>query len=453
VAVLADTTWTAFKAAELIRFDWAPATYPADSVAQDATLQDAFANPQDNRPRDDGDVTAALARGVTLQAGYSVPYLAHATMEPMTAAAWLTEDRLRLWTGTQLPTQVLAEGAALTGLAADAVEVNTLFMGGGFGRRAEMDIVRQVIAVAKAMRGTPVLLTWTREEDMTHDAYRPMAAARLRARLDGGRVEAFDLALAAPAVMESQAGRLGFPAPGPDAPLVQGAWEQPYGFAHYRVTGHRVPAGVPVGSWRSVGASQNAFFHESAVDELAHLAGADPLAFRLSQITHAPSRAVLETVGEASGWGNPLPAGRARGLAFCLSFGVPCAQVIEVEMTQKGIRLTRAHAAVDVGIALDPRNIEAQVQGGMIYGLSAAISGEITFANGAVEQTNFWDYEPLRLDRCPDISVQVLENGSRIRGIGEPGTPPAAPALANAIFALTGVRHRGLPLARSVNFA
>jgi isoquinoline 1-oxidoreductase subunit beta len=209
---------------------------------------------------------------------------------------------------------------------------------------------------------------------------------------------------------------------------------------------------APVGSWRSVGASQNAFFQDSAIDELAHLAGVDPLLFRLRQMNHIPSIKVVEAVAEMSDWGN-APPNRARGVAYCLSFGVPAAQVIEVEETPDGIRLTNAWAAVDVGTALDPRNIEAQVQGAMIYGLSAAIRGEITFDGGAVQQLNFWAYEPLRLREAPPIIVRILENGEKIRGIGEPGTPPAAPALANAIFALTGQRIRELPLNKSVTFA
>jgi isoquinoline 1-oxidoreductase beta subunit len=209
---------------------------------------------------------------------------------------------------------------------------------------------------------------------------------------------------------------------------------------------------APVGSWRSVGASQNGFFHESAVDELAHLAGADPMAFRLDQITDDASRQVLQAVARMSDWANP-PAGRARGVAFCLSFGVPSAQVIEVENTQAGIRLTGIWAAVDVGTALDPRTIEAQMQGAIVYALSAAMGGEITFADGAVQQSNFYDYPPLRLNQCPPITVQVLENGPKIKGIGEPGTPPTAPALANAIFALTGQRLRDLPLSKAVSFA
>jgi isoquinoline 1-oxidoreductase beta subunit len=374
-------------------------------------------------------------------------------MEPMTAAAWLHDGRVEIWAGTQMPTQVVVEAAALTGLPFEAVDVHTMLMGGGFGRRLEMDAIRQAITLAMAVEGTPVLLTWSREEDMTHDAYRPMAMARVRAKVADGRVGALDLKLAAPSVIESQLGRLGYSLPGPDDSIVQAAWDQPYDFSNFRVTGYRVPAGVPVGSWRSVGASQNAFFLESAIDELAHMAGADPLEFRLQQISHDPSRKVLEAVAEMSGWGSAPANGHARGVAFSMSFGVPAAEVIEIAQSDDGLRLTGAWAAVDVGIALDPRNIEAQVTGAMVFGLSAAISGEITFADGQAEQQNYWDYEPMRLAQCPPMSVRVLENGGKIRGIGEPGTPPAAPALANAIFALTGQRIRTLPLRTAVTFA
>jgi isoquinoline 1-oxidoreductase subunit beta len=452
VAVVATSTWAAFNAAQAITFDWAPAAYPADSAAVSQTLSDSFIpDRQDSRNRDDGDVDTALT-GDVFQAAYSAPYLAHATMEPMTAAALFKDGHLTVWSGNQLPTQIVTEGTTMTGLPPGAIHVETLLMGGGFGRRAEMDIIRQAITVAMALPGTPVLLTWTREEDMTHDFYRPAAQARLRAKVDGGLITAFDLSLSATSVFESQLGRLGYSIPGPDAALVQGAADQPYTFANYRVTGYRAPMMLPVGSWRSVGNSQNAFFSESAVDELAHLSGADPLEFRLSHLTHEPSRQVLQRVAQMSNWGT-TPPGRARGVAFCMSFGVPAAEVIEVEMTPAGIRMTAAWAAVDVGIALDPGNIHAQVMGGMVYGLSAAIRGEITLADGQVQQQTFWDYEPLRLPQIPDIAVEVLENVPHIRGIGEPGTPPAAPALANAIFSLTGQRLRDMPFASNVTFA
>jgi isoquinoline 1-oxidoreductase subunit beta len=452
VAVVATSTWAAMQAAETIKFDWAASPYPASSAEITAVLAASFSDDRhDSTNRDDGNVAAALT-GDVFSAEYSAPYLAHATMEPMTAAALLQDGHLTVWAGSQIPTQVLSEGSKITGLAADAITVETMLMGGGFGRRAEMDVIIQAVTLATAMQGTPILLTWTREEDMSHDAYRPAAMARVRAKLDGQTIAAFDYASASSSVVESQVGRLGLSIPGPDATIVQGAWEQPYRFAHHRVTGYRAPAMVPVGSWRSVGASQNGFFHETAIDELAHLAKVDPFQFRLDQIDHEPSRKVLQAVADMSGWAMQTP-NRAKGIAFCLSFGVPCAEVVEVEQTKVGLRITGAWAAVDVGIALDPRNIEAQVQGAMIYALSAAIRGEITFADGMAEQKTFYDYEPLRMPQVPMIKVQILENLPQIRGIGEPGTPPAAPALGNAIFALTGQRLRALPFAKNITFA
>lgn len=452
VAVIATTTWTAMQAAEAITFDWGAAPYPASSAEITETLRASFTEDRkDSTNRNDGDVDAVLT-AEDWQAEYSVPYLAHATMEPMSSAALLKDGKLTVWSGNQLPTQIVTVAQALTGLPAQAITVETTLMGGGFGRRAEMDIIRQTITLAQAMEGTPILLTWSREEDMTHDAYRPAALGRVRGRVQDGRLVAFDFATCSSSVVESQAGRLGYSVPGPDGAIVQGAWEQPYRLPNHRVTGYRAPAMLPVGSWRSVGASQNAFFHESAMDELAALAGADPVDFRLAHIDHDPSRKVIEAVAEMSGWGSTV-AGRAKGIAFCLSFGVPVAEVIEVADTPDGLRLTGAWIAADVGIALDPGNIEAQLQGAMVYGLSAAIRGEITVGDGMVQQPNFWDFEPLRLRECPPIRVQVLENLPHIRGIGEPGTPPAAPALANAIFALTGQRLRDLPFARSVTFA
>ena len=454
VAVIATSTWAAFKGAEALTIDWDSATYPASSAEIEADIAASFTEDrQDSRMRDDGDVDSALAAGTTFEGAYNVPFLAHATMEPMTAAAHLDGDRLQVWAGNQAPTMALAVATEVTGLPAGNVDIHTPFMGGGFGRRAEMDFVRQAILLAKAMPGKPVLLTWTREEDTTHDVYRPAAAARIRARMEGATIIALDVSLAAPSAMASQMGRFGYPTPGPDPTIVQGAWESPYAPANFRVTGYRAPPSVPLGFWRSVGASQNAFFVESAMDEMAHAAKADPLQFRLAHITHDPSRAVLRAVAEASGWGKPAAPGRARGVAFCLSFGVPVAEVIEIEDTPTGIRLTGAWAACDVGIALDPRVIEAQVSGAMVYGLSAAMTGRITFADGRVEQSSFPDFDPLRLSQCPPMNVTVLASGGPIRGIGEPGTPPAAPALANAIFALTGVRHRSLPLADVVTFA
>lgn len=453
VAVVAATTWQAMQAADAITFDWAPAAYPQSSAEISAELAASFTDERrDSVPRNEGNVDEALKTGDVLEAEYSVPYLAHAPMEPQSAAALFKDGKLEVWIGNQIPNLAVNAAAKAAGIEPADVTFNTMLMGGSFGRRLEMDTIEQAATIAKANPGIPILLTWSREEDMTHDFYRPAALGRVRGKVEGGMIAAFDYGVASSSVTAGQMGRLGFNVPGPDALITQGAWDQPYSFANHRVTGYRAPDMLPVSSWRSVGASLNGFFHESAIDELAHLAGADPLEFRLRHIKDEPSRKVLEAVGELSGWGT-VPAGRARGVAFCLAFGVPAAEVIEVEQTPGGIRITGAWAAVDVGIALDPQNIASQVEGAMVFGLSAAIRGEITVADGKVEQANFWDYEPLRLEQWPGVEVKVLENLGRIKGIGEPGVPPAAPALANAIFALTGQRIRSLPLGKSITFA
>ena len=446
VAAVATSTWAALQALESTTFDWAAPETPVTDDLLAADLRAALEATPDSTPKDVGKAEAA-----DFTADYSVPHLAHATMEPMSAAALLQDGRLQIWAGTQFPTMARTVAATAAGVEEEAVDLRTEFMGGGFGRRSEMDFIRQAALLAGEIPGTPVSLLWSREEDTAQDMYRPAAMARVRASLKDGLVDHFDLSTASASIIESMAGRLGFPAMGSDATIVQGAGEQPYGFPNYRVTGHRATGRVPVGFWRSVGASQNGFFHDCAMDELAHLAGDDPLLFRMRQLTHGPSIAVLAEVADLSGWTQRTP-GRAKGVAFSMSFGVPVAEVVEVEDTPQGIRLTGAWIVADVGIALDPGIIEAQLTGAMIYGLSAAMTGEVTFADGVPRQATFWDFDPLRMRQCPPIFVKVLESGDPIRGVGEPGTPPAAPALANAIFALTGMRHRSLPLNRLVTF-
>lgn len=452
-AVVAGNTWQAFKAADAIEVEWEAPNYPLTTGAQDEVLDNAF-RPEyiDDHARNDGNVEEGLKTGDVIGGEYSVPYLAHATMEPMTAAALLKDGRLEIWAGNQVPTQIIKEAVMLTGLSEDDIYVNTLYLGGGFGRRAEMDFIKQTIKVAQAMEGTPIKLAWSREEDITHDYYRPSAKARFKASIVDGAPHAIDLHLSTTSVLDSQFGRIDLNMPGPDATIVQSAWDQPYGVENYSVTGYKAPMMLPVGSWRSVGASQNAFFHECMLDEIAHAAGADPLQMRLDLMTHEPSRNVLKAAAKLGGWGTPLAEGRARGIAYNLSFGVPTAEVIEIEQTAQGIKIVKVSAAVDVGVALDPRNVEAQVQSAIVYGLSAAVNGEITVEDGKVQQSNFHDYEPMRMYQCPEIEVAILEGGKKIRGIGEPGLPPAAPALANAVFSLTGERIRALPLKHAVQF-
>lgn len=456
VGVIANNTWRAFQAANLLEIDWGAAPYPPTTAAMFETAAASFTDERRNsRQKDEGDIEGALKSaeaGQLLQAEYRVPYLAHAPLEPMNAVVQLKDGRLDIWTGTQIPRFVVAGAAAVSGVAEDNIHVHVQIMGGSFGRRLEDDYVRQAVELAKAHPGVPIKMTWSREEDMTHDFPRPLAIARARGLVAKGQVHAFDLGIAAQSVNASQLGRQGQPAMGPDMAIVAGAWDQPFSIPHYRVTGYRVPEMVPVSSWRSVGASGNGFLHECFLDELIHAAGADPLAERLRLCSHEPSKRVLQAVGELSGWGQPLPKGRGRGLAFTLSFGVPVAEVVEVTATPQGIRIDKAFIVAEVGQVLDPVNLEAQMSGGVLWGLSHAMFGELTYADGMPEQTNFHTYQSLRLNQTPQVVTKALQTTGRIKGIGEPGVPPAAPALANAIFAATGKRIRELPLRKHVDF-
>ncbi|MDR7299514.1 isoquinoline 1-oxidoreductase beta subunit [Pelomonas aquatica] len=456
VGVIADNTWRAFQAANLLEIQWGAAPYPLTTDAMFQQAADSFTDERrDSRQKDEGDVESVLKAAQAnqvLQAEYRVPYLAHAPLEPMNAVVLLKDGRLDIWTGTQIPRFVVAGAAAVSGLAEENIHLHVQIMGGSFGRRLEEDYVRQAVELAKAHPGVPIKMTWSREEDMTHDFPRPLAIARARGIAAKGQVQAYDLSIAAQSVNTSQLGRQNLPTPGPDMAIVAGAWDQPFAIPHYRVTGYRVPEMVQVSSWRSVGASGNGFLHECFLDELILEAGADPLAERLRLCSHEPSKRVLQAVGEMAGWGTPLPKGRGRGLAFTLSFGVPVAEVVEVTATAKGIRIDKVFVVAEVGQVLDPVNLEAQLTGGVIWGLGHAMTGELTYADGAPQQTNFDAYQSPRLYQTPQILTKALQTTGRIKGIGEPGVPPAAPALANAIFAATGQRIRELPLRKHVEF-
>ncbi|MEX0406142.1 molybdopterin cofactor-binding domain-containing protein [Aquibium sp. LZ166] len=456
--VIAENTWAAFRAADLIEADWGKPDYPADGGAVDEALNAALAT-DGSRLRDDGDVDVAFADAPAdsvLEAEYAVPFLAHICMEPMNATARFKDGKLEIWAPNQMPTLVEYLSGAAIGLESANVTAHTTSLGGGFGRR-EADTTIYAAIMAKEVEGRPVKVIWSREEDVRHDSYRPAAKGRFRARLNqDGLPVALDMRIAAPSVVASVMRRT-FPSlspAGPDGTITQGSHDQPYTIADYRVSGAKADLGVPVGFWRSVGNSFNGFFHEGFMDEIATKGGLDPVEMRRKLMAaHPVAVKVVDKVAEMANWGEPLPAGRGKGFAFTLSFGSWVGEIVQVAETDAGIRVEKVWIAADVGTAIDPGIIEAQLTSGAIFGLSAAMGQEITFANGMVEQSNFHDFDAMRIHQCPEFEVAILENYHRMGGVGEIGTPPAAPALANAIFALTGKRIRALPLSREVSFA
>lgn len=449
VAVIANNTWLANQAVEAIDVDWGDAPYPPETDAIFASIAKAFDDSPNSTMRDDGDVDTLPEGATEITAEYQLPYLAHATMEPMNATALFTGTKLDLWCGNQAPTLIRMRVANVANLDTEAVEIHTTYLGGGFGRRGELDFGEIATKVAMTMPGMPVQTTWSREEDMRHDYYRPGALARMRGAVKDGKAVLIDGKVAAQSCTQQAVGRYtGLPAGGPDKVLVEGFFNQPYAVPNYRMSGHIAALDIPVGFWRSVGNSHNGFFHETFMDEMAQAAGRDPLEFRLELMKneHAPSAGCLEAVREMSGWTGKTPDGVGRGVAFTYSFGTPVAQVIEVVDEDGTIRINKAWIACDMGLALDPENVKAQMFGGMMYGLSAACFGEITFSEGEVEQFNFPDYEAIRMHTAPMVEVRVLETNRHMGGAGEPGTPPSMPALGNALFDLTGERARSLPL-------
>ena len=453
VAVVADNTWRAIQAANAVEIEWGAAPYPAEMDAHWQALSDSFNDDQqDSRQRDDGDVVAALDGADVIEAEYRAPYLAHAPLEPISAVVEVSEDRVDVWTGTQIPRFVQTNVSKVTGVDFDDVHVHVLMMGGSFGHRLEDRIVKEATEVAMQMPGIPVKLTYSREEDMAHDDTRQIAMGRGRGSVKNGQVETMDLGIAMPSVVASQMGRQGLSLPGPDTQIVAGAWEQPLSIPNYRITGYRAPELAPISSWRSVGASTNGFFHDVFLDELIHAAGADQMEERLRLCWHEPSRKVLEKVAEMSNWGAPLAPKKGRGVGFCMSFGVAVAEVVEVTNTDDGIKLDKVWVAAEVGKVVDPNMFENMVQGGVNWALGHAIMSEITYSDGMTEQENFDTFESLRMYQSPKIEVAGLENGDHVRGIGEPMVPPAAAALSNAIFAATGQRIREMPMNKFIDF-
>ena len=390
----------------------------------------------------------ALSGTQTVEATYRAPYLAHATMEPMNCTARAEGGKVEVWMPNQAPTLMRLAASEVANIKQTDVTVHTTFLGGGFGRRAEVDLARQATACALALPGRPVQVLWSREEDIRHDCYRPMALARWTADLRDGKI----IAIAKRQVGQSPADQFSARTAGlPEQGQPEGnAVENPaYGFPFYRLEAI-VPAGsVPVGFWRSVGHSHTAFFDESFIDELALALKKDPFELRRELLAAKPRhRKVLETVAKEAGWGSPLPAGSGRGIAMRASFGSIVAQVAEVSVANgKDLKVERVTCAIDCGSVVNPSIVRAQMESGIIYGLSAALYGEVTLNDGAVEQANFTDYPVVHLAEAPAMSVHIVASESpAIGGVGEPGTPPIAPAVANAVFAATGQRLRSLPL-------
>jgi isoquinoline 1-oxidoreductase beta subunit len=334
--------------------------------------------------------------------------------------------------------------------------VHTTFLGGGFGRRAEPDFIDYAVRMAMWAQGKLVKTTWTREEDITHSPFRPLAKARYKAVLNSdGTPRAVLGSVASPSIQKSFMGRLypSLPAGGPDVGIIDGAYNQPYAIENYRIDGRPIELAVPVTFWRSVGCSFNAFMHESFIDEIAVAGKTDPLALRKALMAPYPvATALLDKVAAMSKWDTPLPKGRARGLAFTLSFGTWVAQVVEISDQNGSIKIDKVYCAADAGLVLDERNYKAQMMSGIIFGLSAAMQQQITFADGVVEQQNFGDHEPIRMPQAPEIEIELLSNSTHMGGAGEPGTPPVMAALANAVFALSGKRIRRMPLSTEVTF-
>lgn len=456
-AVVADNSWRAMQALDDVIVEWDMAVeYPADmdAVYDDFRATIAKGEPE-LTPTDEGDADAALAAADNVfHAEYKAQYLAHMQMEPLNATALYGEDgQVEVWTGTQAPTAGLWGSSTVAGVPQENVKINTVFLGGGFGRRGEIDVIEKAVRVAKEMKGTPVKVLYSREDDFRRDYYRPAALAQLQGTVKNGRIDTLKADTATLSVMGNWGKRVNLPPAGPDPTIIEGLAHQPYAIANYRVAGHRSGSNMPIGAWRSVGASQNSFFMESFIDELAHEHGLDPMQARidLAKDFKAP-RGVLEKVAEMSNWGSKLPANKARGVAICSSFFSFVAQVVEISQTPDGIKIDKLYLAADPGTVMDRVNFEAQMTGGAIFGLSQAMRGEVTLTDGAVDQSNFHDYEIPRFTQIPAFEVAILENHVGVGGAGEPGTPPAAPALGNAIFALTGKRLREMPFSKFVDF-
>ncbi|MCW7538856.1 xanthine dehydrogenase family protein molybdopterin-binding subunit [Aquabacterium sp. A7-Y] len=462
VAVVGRSYWHARQAADAMQVEWRPPPHePAAGLLDSRKIARRLEAEARRALHDDegfafytlGEVASAEAGAARrLEQVYRAPYLAHATMEPVNCTARVADGKVEVWVSTQAPTLARDVAARIAGVDPEKVTVHVKLLGGGFGRRLDVDYVAQAVRVAMELGGRPVQLIWPREEDLTHDFYRPAAVAVLRASLDAkGRPLAFRFASAGDAItprwVERGLPTLTGPVDLPDKTTAEGLFDLPYEVPHQRISHAATRSGVPVGYWRSVGHSHNAFFSEAFVDELAHEARQDPVAFRLSLLEARPRhQAVLKLAAEKAGWNRPATPGRGRGVALHESFGSIVAQVVEVSLEQGRVRVHRVVCAMDCGTVVNPGIVAQQMESAVIFGLSAALYGRIDVVQGAVQQRNFPDYRLLSLAETPQIETHLVRSSRSPSGVGEPGTPPLAPALANALFTLTGQRLRSLPL-------
>ena len=453
VVVIATNTWLAREALSKVEVQWDPGANAAlDSRAQIEGMRRALNDEKGFTFHERGKGSDALKEAATLvEAEYGAPWLAHAALEPMNCTAQFTADgRLKLWAPTQVPSVLRHVAARYAQIDASRVDLEVTLLGGGFGRRLETDYVIPAIAAAREVQPRPVQVLWSREEDMTHDFYRPAAVARLRAGLDAsGNALAWVAKSVSDAITPHYTARA-YPALAADTPdktTAEGLIDQAYEFPHRECAHVTLKTAVPIGYWRSVGHSHNAFFIESFIDELAYAAKRDPFEFRRSLLlSHPRYRAVLELAAGKAGWTQPPPAGVARGIALHESFGSIVAQVAEVSLSEGRPRVHRVVCAIDCGSVVNPQIVAQQVEGSVIFGLTAALYGEITIRQGRVEQENFPQYPMVRMADSPRIETHIVPSGEPPGGVGEPATPPIAPAVANALFVLTGKRLRSLPL-------
>jgi len=449
VAVVGDHMWAAWQGLDALKVTWDEGSNAKINSA-DIWNDLRVASKKDGVvAKSEGDIDKGLTQGERLDADYELPLLAHATMEPLNCTVRLTPGACEIWTGTQVQSRCQEYAAKAAGLPIDKVTINNHYLGGGFGRRLEPDMVATSVRIAKEV-STPIKVVWTREEDMQHDVYRPAYRDAISASLSNGKVTAWKYKVTGSSVLA----RWLPPAfqNGIDGDAVDSAVDMPYDIPNKRVEYIRAePPAVTTGFWRGVGPNNNVFAIESFMDELARKANMDPVAFRLGMLDGAPRlKEALKLVAEKSGWGSPLPARVGRGVCAQPSFGSFIATVVEAEVDDVGgVHLRRVTCVVDTGIAVNPDTIMAQLQGGLIFGLTAALWGEVTIEKGRVQQSNFNNYRMLRIDETPPIDVHVIKSAERPGGIGETGATAGPPALRNAIYAATGVPLRRLPIDRA----